>query len=133
MNIYQGEISRFHDSNGQLFVLDGPDLPFQVQRIYFISNVANQSTRGNHAHKTLEQVMWSIGGDITVCLDDGFEKREIRLQDSSNYIHIPSGYWREISNFDPNATLMVAASTEYDQADYIRDYEEFLSWKRKAR
>lgn len=133
MKIYQGEIGQFPDPSGQLFVLDGPDLPFKVSRIYFISNVASQFSRGNHAHKSLQQVMWSIGGDITVSLDDGFEKSQFRLRDSRNYIHIPSGLWREISNFDSNATLMVAANQDYDETDYIRDYDEFLTWKRDVR
>lgn len=133
MKIYQGKIGQFYDPSGQLSVLDGPDLPFKVSRIYFISNVENQFSRGNHAHKFLEQVMWSIGGDITVSLDDGFEERKFRLRDSINYIHVPSGLWREISNFGSNATLVVAASENYDEADYIRDYDEFLTWKKIVR
>lgn len=131
MNINQGEIGQFHDPSGQLFVLDGPELPFKVSRIYFISNVSSEFSRGRHAHKSLQQVMWSIGGDITVCLDDGYEQQEFRLRDSSNYIHVPAGLWREISNFDINATLMVAANQEYDETDYIRDYDELLTWKRE--
>lgn len=111
-------------------MLPEKDLPFIVKRIYFISNVPKGATRGNHAHKELMQIMWVVGGNVLLSLDNGIERLDYELIDSQNLLFVPSGFWREIHQFSQNATLLVAASEDYDEDDYIRNYEDFLLWRK---
>jgi len=112
---------------GSLVIIEGRQLiPFEVKRVYFIVNTPFNTVRGRHAHKTLRQVIFCPSGSCDFTLDDGFNKTVIRLNDSSKGLYIKAGLWREFTNFSPDCVVMVLASAEYDEAEYIRDYDEFL-------
>jgi dTDP-4-dehydrorhamnose 3,5-epimerase-like enzyme len=117
---------------GSIGVLEDPSLvPFSIQRVYFIYDVPAGSERGSHAHKNLEQFMVATSGSFTVELDSGSGKESFALDSPSVGLYVPPGMWRDLKDFAPNSVCLVLASTKYDESDYLRDYEEFLSWAGK--
>ena len=99
--------------------------------MYFIHNVPTGAERGSHAHKELKQLMICLSGSVEVDLDDGDETFSFVLKNPYQAIQVPSGYWRTLKNFSVDAVLVVLASSEYQESDYIRDYSEFLDWRAK--
>ena len=89
--------------------------------------------RGFHAHKSLEQILICIHGTCKILLDNGSEKVEVLLDKPYEGLYISNDIWREMFDFSPDAVLMVLASEYYDEADYIRNYDEFLKYIRKKR
>ena len=82
--------------------------------------------RGHHAHKSLEQILVCIHGSCKIKLDDGREQKVVPLEKPYEGLYVGNNMWREMFDFSPDAVLMVFASELYDEADYIRDYDEFL-------
>ena len=117
----------FVDSRGQLTVADVAAMPFQVRRVFFISNVPKKQMRGNHALRASEQLLLAISGSVVVTVEDGKNKQEITLRDPTVGLVIAPKIWRVLSRFSEGAVLAVFASHPYDQANQIRDYAEFLS------
>jgi dTDP-4-dehydrorhamnose 3,5-epimerase-like enzyme len=116
---------------GSLVIIEGPRLiPFEVKRVYFVVNTPFNVVRGLHAHKTLHQVIFCPSGSCDFTLDDGLNKTVIRLNDPVKGLYMKPGLWREFTNFSPDCVVMVMASAVYDEADYIRDYEQFLRYAR---
>jgi dTDP-4-dehydrorhamnose 3,5-epimerase-like enzyme len=117
---------------GVLGVVEGTDiLPFPVSRMYFIHNVPSGAERGSHAHKELNQLMICLSGSVEVDLDDGDNTFPFELKNPYQAIQVPSGYCRTLKNFSVDAVLVVLASNEYQESDYIRDYAQFLDWRAK--
>jgi hypothetical protein len=117
---------------GSIGVLEDPSLvPFSIERVYFIYDVPAGSERGSHAHKNLEQFMVAAAGSFTVELDSGSGKEGFALDSPSVGLYVPPGMWRDLKDFAPNSVCLVLASTKYDESDYLRDYDEFLSWAGK--
>ena len=118
---------RTSDLRGSLGAIElSGQLPFEVQRIFFISNVPSKSIRGEHAHRTCDQLLICISGQLRVLLDDGKQRLDINLDSSSEALHIPSCVWASQYGFSHDAVLLVLASEAYDPDEYIRDYEQFL-------
>jgi dTDP-4-dehydrorhamnose 3,5-epimerase-like enzyme len=103
-------------------------IPFPIRRIYYIFNVASGARRGFHAHKNLKQVLFCIHGSCKLLLDDGKEQQIVHLTNPSEGILLEGVIWREMYDFSDGAVLAVMASEYYDEADYIRNYEDFLSY-----
>ncbi len=117
------------DSRGQLIALEEfKEIPFSVKRVYYIYDTAPGVTRGFHAHKSLEQVLICIHGSCKIRLDNGRETAVVPLDKPSEGLYIGHDMWREMFDFSPDAVLLVLASELYDEADYIRDYDEFLKY-----
>lgn len=117
---------------GSIGVLEDPSLvPFSIERVYFIYDVPAGSERGSHAHKNLEQFMVAAAGSFTVELDSGSGKESFALDSPSVGLYVPPGMWRDLKDFAPNSVCLVLASTKYDDSDYLRNYDEFLSWAGK--
>ncbi|OGU34782.1 MAG: hypothetical protein A2068_00865 [Ignavibacteria bacterium GWB2_35_6b] len=110
-------------------VNNGVQVPFDVKRIYYLYDVPGGATRGGHAHKELEQFVVSVSGSFDVILDDGENRKTVRLNRSYYGLYIPVLTWREIVNFSTGAVCLVLASKNYDEQEYIRDYDEFLKTK----
>jgi hypothetical protein len=118
---------------GSIGVLEDPSLvPFSIERVYFIYDVPAGSERGSHAHKNLEQFMVAASGSFTVELDSGTSKDSFVLDSPSVGLYVPPGMWRDLKDFAPKSVCLVLASTKYDESDYLRDYDEFLSWAGKS-
>lgn len=121
------------DSRGELCFLQYPDqLPFQVNRVYYLYNVGTGMQRGAHAHRELQQVMIALNGAFDVLLDDGTSRNTIHLDSCYTGLLINKMVWREMANFTPGAICLVLASMRYDESDYIRNYNDFLAAARDA-
>ena len=120
------------DSRGQLIALEEmKDIPFTIKRVYYMYETAEGIVRGKHAHKKLEQILVCIHGSCKICLDDGKEKKIVLLEKPYEGLYVASNMWREMYDFSTDAVLLVLASEFYDESDYIRDYDEFLTYIEK--
>lgn len=117
------------DERGSLVALEEfKDIPFDVKRVYYIFENAKNVRRGFHAHKELKQVLICVAGACKIHLDNGTETEEVLLDDPRKGLMIESNIWREMYDFTPGAVLLVLASEYYTEDDYIRNYDEFLSY-----
>lgn len=129
MEIKMVSLKKHGDERGLLVAAEGgTEIPFEIKRVYYITNVFGDKRRGFHAHKTLRQVMFCISGSCKVMLDDGKEKTDILLDSPSEGLIIDSVMWHEMYDFSPGAVLLVLASGHYNEDDYIRDYNDFIKY-----
>lgn len=120
------------DERGQLVALEeNIDIPFKIKRVYFMYDTKEGVVRGNHAHKSLEQILVCIHGSCKIRLDNGQEKKVVPLEKPYEGLYVANNIWREMFDFSPDAVLMVFASELYNEEDYIRDYNEFLDFIEK--
>jgi hypothetical protein len=127
-NIRFIELSQIKDSRGDLtFIEGGKHLPFNIARVYYLYNVPVDAERGGHAHKELEQVVFALSGSFRMKIDDGKTKSEHWLRDPRKGLYIKNMIWREMDSFSQGAVCMVLASHWYDEVDYYRDYDDFLT------
>ena len=111
---------------GNLVALEkGNGVPFEPKRVYYIWGTKQNVVRGKHAHKKLEQMIVCTSGCCDFILDDGKERKTIHLDNPAQGLYIKHNIWREFTNFSKDCVVMVLASEPYDEADYIRDYDEF--------
>lgn len=104
-------------------------VPFDIARVYYVYDIPTGSDRGGHAHHELQQLLVSICGSFEVVLDDGAQKRTVALNRPSTGLLIPTMIWRELKTFSGGSVCLCLASQHYSEADYIRDYDEFLKLK----
>ena len=117
------------DNRGQLVALEEfKDIPFSIRRVYYMYDTVKGMVRGKHAHKSLEQILVCIHGSCKILLDDGREKKVIPLEKPYEGLYVPNNMWREMYDFSEDAVLMVLASDFYKENDYIRDYDQFVSY-----
>lgn len=117
------------DERGQLVALEETkDIPFKIKRVYYMYDTGEGVRRGFHAHKCLEQILICIHGSCKILLDNGTEKETVVLDKPYEGLYVSNDMWREMYDFSPDAVLMVLASELYDEADYIRNYDEFLEY-----
>ena len=123
------EITNFLDNRGDLNVAEFQTIgKFETKRIYFISNVPEKFSRGEHAHKNLNQIFFAVAGKLNLTVTNGNVTESVELNPQEKAYFLPAGYWRELSNFTDNAICVVLASDYYDEDDYIRSYDEYLDW-----
>ena len=121
------KLPKISDPRGNLSVIEEfKDIPFKIERTYWIYDVPGGETRGGHAFKQTEELIIALSGSFDVTVDDGREKIVFNLNRSYYGLYVPKGMWREMENFSTNSLALVLSSTKYDANDYIRDYEEFL-------
>lgn len=117
------------DERGQLVSLEEyKDIPFRIKRVYFMYDTTENTVRGKHAHKTLEQILVCIHGSCKILLDNGREKKVVPLERPYEGLYVSNNMWREMFDFSSDAVLLVFASELYDESDYIRNYDEFLKF-----
>ena len=120
-------LPKISDPRGNLsFIEGGLHIPFDIRRVYYLYDVPGGSDRGSHAHKALHQFIVAMSGSFDVVLDNGAGKRRFHLNRSYHGLYVSPMVWRELDNFSSGSVCMVLASERYDEADYIRDYDEFL-------
>ena len=124
-NVRITNIPKVHDERGFLAVIEKDTIPFAINRVYYLYDVPSDSFRGGHAHKEQQSVIIALSGSFEVLVDDGNTKKRIMLNKPNQGLYIPTQIWREIDNFSSGAVCLVLSSTEYDEAEYIRDYAEF--------
>ena len=121
------DLPRINDPRGNLTFLEGGrHVPFDVRRVFYIYDVPTEESRGAHAHRTLQQFLICLSGSFDVAIDDGVNKGRIHLNRPWKGLLIPPMIWAAEVNFDAGSVCLVLASDVYREADYIRDYAEFL-------
>lgn len=119
-------LPKFLDQRGNLSVIEEfKEIPFKIERAYWIYDVPGGEERGGHAYRENEEVIISMSGSFDVILDNGKEKKTFSMNRSYFGLYVPKGWWRSMNNFSTNAVAFVVASTPYKPEDYIRDYETF--------
>ena len=120
------DFSILGDARGSLVVLDkSSGIPFEMKRVYYLFGMTGGLSRGFHAHKKLHQIVFCISGSCCLVVDDGITKEDVLLDSPNVGIDLPPMLWHEMHDFTADCVLLVVASDEYDEMDYIRDYEEF--------
>lgn len=117
------------DERGNLSFIEGQNhAPFEIKRVYWIYDVPGGEFRGGHAFKETEELIVALSGSFDVVLHDGKSEHRYQLNRSYNGIYIPKMIWRKLDNFSTNSLALILASTEYNEKDYIRDYDEFIKF-----
>ncbi len=115
------------DDRGSLVALESnKNVPFNIERVYYIFGTQKGVSRGFHAHRHLKQLAVCVTGSCRIVLDNGKIREEVILDCSTTGLLIDDLIWREMHDFTPDCVLMVLANRYYDEFDYIRDYDEFL-------
>ncbi|MBR1219662.1 WxcM-like domain-containing protein [Bradyrhizobium sp. U87765 SZCCT0131] len=128
------ELPKIHDSRGNLSVVEaGRQIPFDIKRVYYLYDIPGGAVRAGHAHRQLHQIMIAMSGAFDVTLDDGKERKKFHLNRSYVGLYIAPMTWRDLDNFSSGAVCMNIASEYYDEADYMRTYDEFLQEIEKKR
>ncbi len=116
------------DPRGNLtFVENGRHVPFDIARAYWVYDVPGGEERGGHSHHQSEELIIATGGSFNVNLSDGYETKTYTLNRPFEGLYVPPGYWRTLDNFASGSVCMVLTSTPYDEADYVRDHDEFMA------
>lgn len=124
------ELPRNYDRRGSLTpIYNNCHIPFEIRRTYYLYDIPGGESRGGHAHKELQQLIISCMGAFDVLLDDGREKKTIRLERAYYGLYVPNLIWRELINFSSGANCLVLASLVYEESEYIRSYENFMKYK----
>lgn len=120
-------LPKIEDPRGNLSIIEEEsNIPFKIERVYWIYDVPGGQMRGGHAFKEQQELIVSLSGSFDVVVDDGMVKQTFSLNRSYYGLYLPSGLWRHMQNFSTNSLAMVLSSTHYIQDDYIRNYSEFL-------
>ena len=118
------------DVRGNLAFIQNDVLPFEFKRIYYLFDVPSNAFRGGHSHINQHEILMALSGSFEVVLDDGLEKKSFLLNKPNVGLPISNGIWRELQNFSSGAVCLVVASDVFEEADYVRDYKDFLDSKK---
>ena len=119
-------LSKIHNPAGNITIIEGnQNIPFDIQRIYYLYDIPGGEVRGGHAHLELTQLIVAASGSFDVLLDDGINKKIVTLNRPDYGLLVVPGIWRELMEFSSGSICMVLASHKYDESDYIRDHDNF--------
>lgn len=120
------DLPKILDKRGNLSIIEEfKNIPFKIQRTYWIYDVPGGEARGGHAYRENEEFIVALSGSFDVVLDDGQERKTFSLNRSYYGLYVPKGLWREMNNFSTNSLALILASTPYNREDYIYDYDSF--------
>ena len=123
-------LNKIGDRNGNITAVNnGNEIPFEVNRVFYLYDIPGGESRGAHAHKECHQFLVAASGSFEVLLDDGTTKRQVLLNRPDIGLHIPPGIWASEINFSSGSICLVLASHIYDESDYIRSYSQFIKSK----
>lgn len=126
------DLPKFTDPRGNLsFIEENNQIPFEIKRVYWVYDVPGGESRGGHAFKEQEEVIIALSGSFEVVLEDGKDRKLFSLNRSYKGVYVPKGVWRSVENFSTNSLALVLSSTEYNEDDYIRKYNDFISYVQK--
>ena len=115
------------DERGKLVVIEGgQNIPFEIQRVFYIYGSDSTVVRGQHANYNSEFVLVNVSGTSKVMITDGINKEIVELNRPMEGVYLPKMVWKEMYDFSADSVLLVLASTHYDGSEYIRDYKEYL-------
>jgi dTDP-4-dehydrorhamnose 3,5-epimerase-like enzyme len=122
------DLPKIADLRGNLTFLEGKrHIPFEIKRVFYLYDIPTGESRGAHAHKELHQLLICLSGGFDVAMDDGTDKKTVHLNRPWQALHVPPMIWAAELNFDPGSVCLVLASMAFNEADYYRDYEQFLA------
>ena len=122
------------DKRGCLTIVEeGHEIPFDIQRVYWIHSVPQGEERGYHSNTEMYEYVVAVNGCVDITLEDINGRRDYHLDAKDKGLLIPPDTWDEIKNFSPDAVLLVLASHGYNPDTYINSYEEFLNYINKKR
>ncbi|OPY71302.1 MAG: TDP-4-oxo-6-deoxy-alpha-D-glucose-3,4-oxoisomerase [Syntrophorhabdus sp. PtaU1.Bin002] len=125
-------LRKIHNRAGNITIVEGQkNIPFDVRRIYYLYDIPGGEARGGHAHRDLCQLIIAASGSFNVLLDDGENKKIATLNRPDYGVMVVPGIWRELFEFSSGAICLVLASQKYDERDYIRNYDQFVSFSRE--
>lgn len=104
----------------------GKNIPFKIKRIFYIYKVPHQNHRGAHAYHNTEQVLICVSGSLKIKCFDGINENIYELNSPEQALYISPKVWRITFEHSSDSVLLVLSSLEYNEADYIREYDEFL-------
>jgi len=124
------QLNKIHNQAGNITIVQGEqNIPFNLRRVYYLYDIPSGGSRGGHAHKELFQLIVAASGSFEVLLDDGVNKKIVRLNRPNFGLLVVPGIWRELFEFSSGAICLVLASHTYEESDYLRDYEYFFKFK----
>lgn len=127
-------LPKIHSRQGNITpVQNNVNIPFEVKRIYYLYDIPGGESRGAHGHKELESIIIAVSGSFDITIDDGFNKKTVQLNRPYLGLNLKPGMWRDISNFSSGAICLVLASEKFDKNDYLRNYNDFLKFKKNAK
>lgn len=120
-------LPKFLDKRGSLsFIEQGNQLPFEIERVYWVYDVPGGETRGGHAFQKNKEFIVALSGSFDIVLTNQTGERHVWHMNRSYYgLYVPNGWWRELENFSTNSLAMVISSTHYQEDDYVRDFDQF--------
>ena len=123
-------LPKISDPRGNLSIIEQiKQIPFEMKRVHWIYDVPGGMDRGGHAFKETEEFIVALSGSFDVEIDDGEVKKTYPLNRSYYGLYVPKGMWRTMTNFSTNSLALVLSSTEYDEHDYVSDYDEYKIWR----
>jgi hypothetical protein len=126
-------LKKILDPRGNLSIIEeSADIPFEIERVYWIYDVPGGQQRGGHAYTLLQEFIVALSGSFDVVLHDGLEEKRFTLNRSYYGLYVPNMYWRHLENFSTNSVAMILSNRKYEENDYIRDFEYYKS-KRNER
>jgi hypothetical protein len=126
------QLPKIEDTRGNLsFIEEENHIPFKIRRTYWIYDVPGGEIRGSHAFKETEELIIALSGSFDVILHDGESEQKFSLNRSYYGIYVPKMIWRKLENFSTNSLALILASTEYNETDYIRDFDKFQTFNKK--
>lgn len=132
LSVHQFQLPLQLDANGRLGIIEFASLNFLPKRIYWLSDIPSERSRGRHAHKSLKQLFVLIRGSICVEIYRGSEKTTYELTNPGESLELQPGLWRNICDASPEAVLLVVCDQPYSENDYIRDFDDYLVWFEQA-
>jgi len=127
------QLPKITDPRGNLSIIEQiKQIPFEIRRVHWIYDVPGGLDRGGHAFKETQEFIVALSGSFDVVIDDGTEKKTFSLNRSYFGLYVSKGMWRTMTNFSTNSLALVLSSTEYDERDYISDYEEYRLWRKDS-
>ena len=120
------DLPKIVDFRGNLsFLEENNHVPFRIRRCYWIYDVPGGEVRGGHAYFQSKEFIIALSGSFDVLIDNGTHQEIYHLNRSYYGLYIPNRMWRELENFSTNSLAFVVSSTEYDESDYIRSYDQY--------
>lgn len=124
------DLGKISFEQGNLTVVENANFPFKVQRVFYLYDIAGGESRGAHSHYECHQFLVAASGSFEIYLDDGKYKRQVFLNRPNIGLHIPPGIWASEVNFSSGAICLVLASHSYNESDYLRNYQDFLKFRK---
>lgn len=119
------------DEGNLTWVERNGNVPFDIRRVFYLYDIPGGEARGAHAHRQCHQFLVAASGAFEVVLDDGINRRTVMLNRPFCGLHIPPGIWAAEQGFSSGSVCLVLASETYKESDYIRDYNDFIQYRKQ--